>query len=74
MRTWAAGEDIQVYTTEGVLTYGVTSIRAVLPTEMSVVRDTNEPTLTLITCTGDFDEATRTFSHRLVITAKLLHD
>lgn len=63
---------IYVYATEGVLTYSVTGIRTVLPSEMSVLNETAEPTLVLITCTGDFDEASRTFSHRLVVTARLV--
>ena len=65
------GYPIYIHTDEGSLTYYVTGVRVVLPTDISVLTNTSEPTLTLITCAGDFDEATRTFSHRLVVTAKL---
>lgn len=63
------GTTVEIRTTEGSVIYLVTNIRVVLPTEISVLTDTKEPTLTLITCTGDFDETTRTYSHRLVVSA-----
>lgn len=65
------GTLVYVDTTRGTLTFIVDSIRIVAPSSTSVLANTSEPTLTLITCAGEYDAATSTFSHRLVIGAKL---
>jgi len=65
------GSPIQVFTDRGSqLTYVVKGIAVALPGETQYTLPTPDATLTLITCTGDFDPASRTFSHRLVVIAK----
>ncbi len=65
------GDPIYIETKEGQVTYTVTAVRQVLPSDISVLAETGEPMLILITCAGDFDEATRTYNLRLVVTARL---
>lgn len=65
------GDEIQIYTAEDRITYVVTSVRLVLPTETSVMNPTPDPTATLITCAGEWMPAERNYSHRLVVSAKL---
>jgi sortase A len=55
-----------------VFEYEVARIELVRPTQVDVMEPTPDPTLTLITCGGEFDQRTRTFSHRLVVQAKLV--
>jgi sortase A len=44
------GDEILVETSNGEFRYVVDSLRVVLPTEVSVLNPTSEPTITLITC------------------------
>jgi sortase A len=44
------GDEIQIYSKEAKFTYVVKNKRIVEPTEVSVLQQTTEPTLTLITC------------------------
>jgi len=50
--------------------FQVTEVRLVAPTDLSPMAQTFEPTLTLITCGGEFDPVKREFSARLIVTAK----
>ncbi|MBI4301147.1 MAG: class D sortase [Chloroflexi bacterium] len=59
------GDEVILYTTVEQFRYQVTNIKVVLPSEVSVMSPTPEPTLTLITCVPDY-----VYSHRLVVTAK----
>jgi sortase A len=53
------GDEIRMVTEEGSFRYEVTKTREVLPSEGSVLRDTNEPSLVLTTCTPRFSAALR---------------
>ena len=65
------GDEIEVWDQRDKLhTFSVTDVKLVLPTDVSVMDPTPDPTLTLITCGGTFDPVTRQFSHRLIVTAK----
>jgi LPXTG-site transpeptidase (sortase) family protein len=66
------GDSIETRTDEGTFRYVVSGLKEVLPTAVEVMAPTAEPTLTLITCAGEFDRRNRTFSHRLVVTARLV--
>jgi LPXTG-site transpeptidase (sortase) family protein len=51
-------------------TFRVQDVKLVPPTDVSVMKPTPDPTLTLITCGGTFDPAKREFSDRLIVTAR----
>jgi LPXTG-site transpeptidase (sortase) family protein len=52
--------------------FRVTDVKLVPPEDTSVMAQTPDPTLTLITCGGTFDSQRREFSARLIVTAKPL--
>lgn len=60
------GDEIKVFGDDGDYTYIVTNTRIVQPNDISVLKDTDDYRLTLITCTPLW-----TSHQRLVITAKL---
>ena len=53
------------------LSYRVSSTRSVLPDDVDVLAQTEQPTLTLITCTS-WDVLKSTYTRRLVVTATLV--
>jgi LPXTG-site transpeptidase (sortase) family protein len=61
VRVWDERDALHVFTISG--------IRLVPPTDTSVMDETADPTLTLMTCGGTFDPIRREFSDRLVVTA-----
>lgn len=61
------GETIDVDWAGETFTYRVTETKVVLPEDLSVLTETDTPTLTLITCTPIF-----TTINRLVVTAELV--
>ena len=50
------------------MTYSVESVKTVLPTDISVLKQTDQPKLTLITCSGIFSEK------RLIVVSRLIKD
>lgn len=62
----AVGDEITITTKEGLYTYTVTEIKVVEPEELSVLDQTEDARLTLITCTPIYIA-----SHRLIIIAEL---
>lgn len=60
------GDEIQVYSKEEKFTYTVKNKRIVEPTDVSVLQQTTEPTLTLITCHPYLVD-----THRMVVFAQL---
>jgi LPXTG-site transpeptidase (sortase) family protein len=65
------GDTIQVDTDEGRFTYTIDDVKLVKPTDIEVMAPSATPILTLITCGGEFDTRTTTFSDRLVVTGRL---
>lgn len=64
------GDEVQVWDQRGDLhRFRVASVKLVAPSDTSAMAETAEPTLTLITCGGEFDPVKREFSKRLVVTA-----
>lgn len=61
------GDPIYVQTTQGTFTYDVTDSFAVLPTNVSVLDPTPQPTLTLTTCNPRYSA-----SQRLIVKASLV--
>jgi sortase A len=61
------GDEIQVYAGGHMFKYQVRAKRIVLPNELSVLQDTREPVVTLITC-----HPYRVDTHRLVVIAQLI--
>lgn len=61
------GDKVQVYAGGRLFTYEVRAKRIVLPGELSVLQQTREPIVTLITC-----HPYRVDSHRLVVIAQLV--
>lgn len=62
-------DSIFLITAAGKLEYRVIETKVVRNTDVQVVQPTPEPRITLITCTGTWDIATRDYSHRLVVVA-----
>jgi LPXTG-site transpeptidase (sortase) family protein len=65
------GDEVDVETKDGRYTYIVDEVKLVKPNAVEVMAPTTSPILTLITCGGEFDTRTRSFSDRLIVTAKL---
>jgi LPXTG-site transpeptidase (sortase) family protein len=61
-----AGDLVKVYANGFIYTYSVTGNTTVIPTDVSVMDQTTEPRLTLITCTGWLSE------NRYVVIAKFI--
>jgi LPXTG-site transpeptidase (sortase) family protein len=66
------GEPIEVYTQDSHFTYRIEEIKVVSPDAVEVMAPSEDARLTVITCTGAFDQRTRTFSDRLVVVGKLV--
>lgn len=65
------GDAVGVETKEGRYTYIVEEIKLVKPNAVEVMAPTTSPVLTLITCGGEFDTRTRSFSDRLIVVSRL---
>lgn len=68
------GQDIFLYTAEGFWRYRISEIKTVRNDDITVMQPTTDYRITLITCTGTFDWASRQYSHRFVVVAKLVND
>jgi LPXTG-site transpeptidase (sortase) family protein len=66
------GDTVTVETAEGRFTYVVDDLKLVTPSSVEVMAPTTSPTLTLITCGGEFDSRSRSFSDRLIVTSRLV--
>ncbi|MGH2663159.1 MAG: sortase [Actinomycetota bacterium] len=62
------GDEITLRTELGTFEYGVTEVEEVLPTQVEVLRDTNEPSLILTTCAPKYSAALR-----LIVVAERLN-
>ena len=67
----AANDEIIVQQGDVRYSFHVDSLRIVLPDDVSVLAQTAEPTLTLITCTG-WDVFKADYTKRLIVTATLV--
>ena len=65
------GDEVKVHTADGHFTYIVDDVKLVPPSSIEVMAQTKSPTLTLITCGGEFDTKTRSFSDRQIVVAHL---
>jgi len=65
------GDEVDVHTAAGRFTYTVDDVKLVPPNAIEVMSQTKSPTLTLITCGGEFDTKTRSFSDRQIVVAHL---
>jgi sortase A len=65
------GDTIEVYAGGEKFTYIVDNIRLVSPAETSVMDPTPDPVVTLITCAGDWIEAERDYTERLIVQATM---
>jgi LPXTG-site transpeptidase (sortase) family protein len=65
------GDEVKVKTSEGLFTYTVDDVKLVKPSSIEVMAPSATPVLTLITCGGEFDTKSRSFSDRLVVTSRL---
>ena len=66
------GDMIKVQTEEGAFTYVVDDMMLVKPNQIEVMEPTKDQRLTLITCGGEFNPRTRSFSDRLIVVTKLI--
>lgn len=66
----AEGDEVLLFTEEGIWRYKVREIKTVPNDDLSVMAKTEEEVVTLITCTGTFDPAERQYTHRLVVVAE----
>jgi LPXTG-site transpeptidase (sortase) family protein len=65
------GDEVKVQTADGHFTYVVDDVKLVPPQSIEVMQPTKDAKLTLITCGGDFDTKTRSFSDRQIVVAHL---
>ena len=65
------GDVVQVRTDGGTFTYIVEDMKLVKPDQVDVMDQTKDERLTLITCGGEFDSRSRSFSDRLVVVSRL---
>jgi sortase A len=61
------GDEVIVKTKKGEFTYKITESKVVEPTEVSVLDNTKDETITLVTCTP-----VRVATHRLIVVGKLV--
>ncbi len=66
------GDMLAVFSGDRQFNYRVVEVKAVPRTDVSVVRPTDKPTVTLITCTGTWLPLISDYSHRLVVRAELV--
>ncbi len=66
------GDEVKVETDEGQFTYIVEDLKLVKPSSVEVMGPSTSPILTLITCGGEFDSRSRSFSDRLIVTSRLV--
>lgn len=76
LRELRPGDRIEVVASDGnVLTFAVTSTnlyRADDAPADEIFASSDEPTITVVTCEGTFNRATRNYSHRRVVSASLV--
>ena len=65
------GDAVGVETAEGRYTYIVEEVKLVKPNAVEVMAPTTSPILTLITCGGEFDPRSRSFSDRQIVISRL---
>jgi len=65
------GDAVGVETKDGRYTYIVEEVKLVKPNAIEVMAPSTSPILTLITCGGEFDTRTRSFSDRLIVVSRL---
>jgi len=65
------GDAVGVETAEGRYTYIVEEVKLVKPNAVEVMAPSTSPILTLITCGGEFDSRSRSFSDRLIVVSRL---
>lgn len=64
------GDGIDIYTQTGIVKYKVSKLIVVPNTDIAVVQNQSEETLTLITCTGTWLPLQHDFDRRLVVVAE----
>lgn len=65
------GDTVSVDTADGRFVYVVEDVKLVKPGAIEVMAPTPYPQLTLITCGGEFDPRSRSFSDRLIVVGRL---
>ncbi|MHB1131268.1 MAG: sortase domain-containing protein [Chloroflexota bacterium] len=68
------GALVEVFTAKRQWNYRVTQVRTVPRTDLSVMEQTDDYRITLITCTGTWDYLAGEYSHRFVVVAQLTTD
>lgn len=63
------GDLVEIVTEAETLGYRVAEVKVVENTDVEVLRQTADPRVTLITCTGTWDISTRDYTHRLIVVA-----
>jgi LPXTG-site transpeptidase (sortase) family protein len=66
------GDAVQVFSAAQIFEYHVVEVRTVARTNVSVVRPTSTPSITLITCTGLWLPVVSDYAERLVVRAELV--
>jgi LPXTG-site transpeptidase (sortase) family protein len=67
------GDAVYVYTADYRLDWVVTDVFSVAQNDNSFLDDTEEPRITLYTCTGDFNPIERNYAERLVAVGQLVN-
>ena len=68
------GDEVFLYTSEGVWLYRVAETKVVRNDDLSVMAPSSDHRITLITCTGTFDVRTRQYTHRFVAIGELVNE
>jgi len=63
-----SGDAVYVYTPDHRVDWVVTSVFSVAQDDNAFLIDTDQPTITLYTCTGQFNPIERSYAERLVVT------
>ena len=67
-----SGDIVEIFSDTSRFEYRVTDVRDVQRTEVAVLDPTSAPTLTLITCTGQWLPTVHDYTQRVVVQAKLV--
>ncbi len=67
------GQDILLYTEEGIWQYRVSETKTVRNNDLSVMAATPDYRITLVTCAGTFNLIERQYSHRFIVVAELVN-
>jgi LPXTG-site transpeptidase (sortase) family protein len=67
-----SGDAVYVYTPDHRVDWVITNVYSVAQDDNAFLEDTDQPTITLYTCTGQFNPVERSYAERLVVTGVMV--